>query len=98
MKHRSACCNAPLVVAGKGVTHWYECEKCGKTTDLVNRTKPWNKCDWCGRFISLADFDSGKATRKLLYHDTAFSHESYKNKCASCNRTTIKSERKHDKR
>jgi hypothetical protein len=48
------------------------------------REKPWNRCDWCGHFISLADFESGKATRKMLSHDTSFSAETYENRCAKC--------------
>lgn len=50
----------------------------------TRREKPWNRCDWCGKFISLADLESGKATRKMLSHDTAFSSEAYRNKCVKC--------------
>lgn len=28
-KRLSPCCEAEIVVGGKGMTHWYECSKCG---------------------------------------------------------------------
>lgn len=38
MEELSDCCNAPVEVADSrsGITHWYECTKCGKPCD----TKP----------------------------------------------------------
>ena len=29
----STCCSAPVSVAGKGMTHWYECQKCEQACD-----------------------------------------------------------------
>ena len=39
----SACCHAPMRVAGKGETHWYECSKCGNACDPYSATgtDPW---------------------------------------------------------
>lgn len=45
--------------------------------------RPWNKCDDCGRFIALADFDHG-ASRKLLTPDSHFSREEYETLCSKC--------------
>ncbi len=33
MKDNSKCCNAPVKVEGR-TTHYYVCEKCGKTCDI----------------------------------------------------------------
>lgn len=41
----------------------------------------WNKCDICGKFISMKDFDSGKATRKMLFPDSDYSCEEYETLC-----------------
>ncbi len=41
----------------------------------------WNRCDICGRFISLEDFDSGKANRRMVTPDTAFTCEDYETLC-----------------
>jgi hypothetical protein len=30
----SSCCGAPLVVAGRGTTHWYVCTACQKPADF----------------------------------------------------------------
>lgn len=41
----------------------------------------WNRCDKCGRFIALSDFESGKAVRLLEYPDSEVSRESYITLC-----------------
>ncbi len=41
----------------------------------------WNRCDICGRFISLEDFDSGKANRRMVTPDTDFTCEDYETLC-----------------
>lgn len=51
------------------------------------RHQAWNRCDDCGRFIPMSDFDSGKAERRLSSADTAFSCEGYVTLCAKCNRS-----------
>ena len=43
----------------------------------------WNRCDVCGQFIALADFERG-AIRKLLTPDSHFSRETYETLCARC--------------
>lgn len=45
----------------------------------------WNKCDICGQFISLKDFESGLAIRKLLTPDSDYSTEEYETICSKCN-------------
>lgn len=41
----------------------------------------WNKCDTCGKFISMKDFNSGKAIRTLLSVDSDYSCEEYETLC-----------------
>lgn len=41
---------------------------------------PWNRCDECGRFIALADFDRG-AVRRLVYPDSEFTRETWETLC-----------------
>ncbi len=41
----------------------------------------WNRCDICGRYIPLTDLDSGKANRRMVTPDTAFTSESYETLC-----------------
>lgn len=43
----------------------------------------WNRCDVCGKFIAIADFDNG-AVRVMATPDTAFSAESYETMCIRC--------------
>lgn len=43
----------------------------------------WNRCDICGRFISMADFPD-KATRHLLTPDSDRSEEKYETYHNSC--------------
>lgn len=37
----------------------------------------WNRCDYCGRFIGLNEFDAGTAVRHLLTPDSHRSVETY---------------------
>ena len=43
----SECCKKSVIVGGKGFgsgsTHWHECAKCGKPTDVVDGTEDTNK-------------------------------------------------------
>lgn len=46
------------------------------------------RCDYCGRFISLSDFENNKAIRNCTSVDTEFSSEEYETyhvKCKSNN-------------
>jgi hypothetical protein len=45
---------------------------------------PWNKCDICAKFISIEDFDNGKATRKLASCDSECSSEDYETLHKEC--------------
>jgi hypothetical protein len=38
------------------------------------------RCDVCGRFIALEDFDKG-AVRKLIFPDSEFTRETYETLC-----------------
>ena len=44
----------------------------------------WNRCDVCGRIISIGDFGNGKAKRAIVHLDTEFSQEDYETLCAKC--------------
>jgi hypothetical protein len=41
----------------------------------------WNRCDVCGRFIPLNDFERG-AVRLLIYPDSEFTQETWETLCA----------------
>jgi hypothetical protein len=41
----------------------------------------WNRCDICGRFIGMADFNSGKATRRMTTPNSDYSIEDYETLC-----------------
>jgi hypothetical protein len=43
-------------------------------------TNAWNRCDVCGRFIALEDFDRG-AVRRLLTPDSHYTRETYETLC-----------------
>jgi hypothetical protein len=40
----------------------------------------WNRCDVCGKFIAMDDFDNG-AVRDLVYPDSEFTRETWKTLC-----------------
>ena len=48
-------------------------------TDIVER-HDWNRCDVCGRFIALEDFERG-AIRHLIYPDSEFTRETWETLC-----------------
>lgn len=50
-------------------------------TGLLAGGETWNKCDVCGRFISMIDFDSGKAVRRMTTPDSDYSTEDYETLC-----------------
>ena len=52
----------------------------------------WNRCDICGRFIGLSDFESVKANRRMDTPDTAFTAETYETLCARHNNRTQRAE------
>lgn len=41
----------------------------------------WNRCDVCGAFIPIADFDSGLASREMITPDSELSTEEYETLC-----------------
>lgn len=41
---------------------------------------PWNRCDVCGRFIAMDDFDNG-AIRRMLTPDSDRSREEWETLC-----------------
>jgi hypothetical protein len=47
-------------------------------TQLEDRA--WNRCDVCGRFISLEDFGKG-AVRDCVYPDSELTRETWKTLC-----------------
>jgi hypothetical protein len=44
---------------------------------------PWNRCDQCGRFISLDDFADGKATHKMLEPSSDLGVETWETLCSA---------------
>jgi hypothetical protein len=40
----------------------------------------WNRCDVCGRFIAIADFDNG-AVYRLVSPDSEFTRETWETLC-----------------
>lgn len=42
----------------------------------------WNKCDVCGRFISMRDLETGNAIRRLITPDSEYTKETYETLCA----------------
>ncbi len=52
----------------------------------TNQTRdPWNRCVYCGKFISYADFASTKAVRWLITPDAEGTQETYGTMCKKCN-------------
>ena len=47
-------------------------------------SRPVISCDVCARFISYADLEAGRATRKLVSPDSEYSFEQYETLCAKC--------------
>ena len=41
----------------------------------------WNKCDVCGKFISLQNFIDGDAKRKVITTDIEYTSEEYETLC-----------------
>jgi len=48
---------------------------------LLAGGETWNKCDVCGRFISMSDFEIGKAVRRMTTPDSDYSAEDYETMC-----------------
>jgi len=40
----STCCKAPVKVAGVGMTHWHECQKCGAPCDVTFMQPKGRRC------------------------------------------------------
>ena len=49
------------------------------TATLV--TLGWNRCDICGEFIAMKQFDIGKAIRRMLTPDSEYTGEEYETLC-----------------
>lgn len=50
------------------------------TGSNYNQVK-WNRCDICGKFIAMKDFDSGFAIRYMVTPDSEYSTEDYETLC-----------------
>lgn len=44
----------------------------------------WNRCDYCGQFIAMIEFEKGRAKRTMLTPDSEFTAETYETICAKC--------------
>ena len=42
------------------------------------------KCDFCGRFIPIIDFDNKKATNSMTLPDSDYSCETWETTCKTC--------------
>jgi hypothetical protein len=49
--------------------------------DRLVRRDLWNKCDVCGRIISFADLESGKAIHNMKTPDSDVSYETWETLC-----------------
>lgn len=52
--------------------------------------KHWNRCDECGRFISLKHFENRTARRVFALPDSHFTAETYETLCGKHNRKRAK--------
>jgi hypothetical protein len=50
----------------------------------------WNRCDVCGRFISLNAFVAGKAERRLIYPASELTCETWETLCEAHRETRTK--------
>ena len=48
------------------------------------KNNTWNKCDNCGTYIPMADFEQEKAIRKFILPDSDYSTEEYETLCKKC--------------
>ena len=46
--------------------------------------KQWNRCDICGQFIALDDFEAGRAIRRELTPDSEYSRETWETEHVLC--------------
>lgn len=51
----------------------------------MDTSKCWNRCEYCGKFVSFKDIEEGKVVHKLLYPDSQFTKETYETYHKSCN-------------
>jgi hypothetical protein len=49
----------------------------------------WNRCDYCGRFIAYADFESGKAVSYMEHPDTEITRETWAQFHVACEPAAI---------
>jgi hypothetical protein len=47
----------------------------------------WNRCDVCGKFIALNDFETNKAIRKLTTPESECTQEGYETLCTKHSKT-----------
>jgi hypothetical protein len=45
------------------------------------KTKPWNKCQECGKFIPYDDFVKGKASHRIVTPESLVTYETYETLC-----------------
>lgn len=51
------------------------------------------KCDYCGRFMSYADFDAGIAVYKMTQPDSEFGPEEYEGYHVACRKAAMEAKR-----
>ena len=69
----------------------FDAQVSGMIVDMLKKRKdPWNRCQECGRFISFADLDSGRARHQMITPDSDVSHEAYETLCRDHADQTVK--------
>jgi hypothetical protein len=53
--------------------------------DAMSKHEPWNRCDDCGKFIPLSDFEGKGALRDLLTPDAEGTREEWITLCVKHN-------------
>lgn len=48
---------------------------------MSEREDVWNRCDVCGRFIPMEDFENGRAYRHLVTPDSEHTREEWETLC-----------------
>ena len=46
----------------------------------------WRKCDWCGRFVSYENLQSGESYHVMVTPDSHYSSETWETCCKKCKR------------
>lgn len=48
------------------------------------KSKIWNRCDYCGKFIGFKEFQNGKSERKMVIPESELTIETYETYHIKC--------------